>query len=199
MHGSVISGTVANAPAATFKPTASQRCFWPLNKDVQGRNLVSGNGDFVLRDVGFSAENEFMHASALFNGMPDSYGEILNNNNIQTSKSFSWIGAVNRKVDGDGAFFEWDNGHGHASHIWIFENKLFTNVKFLAYKCDNQVKHSAPIVNNKWHVLAVSYSMESRLITMWVDGEREENEDTIKPCADGLDLSPANNVFINHR
>ena len=190
---------MANAPAATFKPTASQRGFWPLNEDVQGRNLVSGNGDFVLRDVGFSTENEFMHAPARFNGMPDSYAEILNNNNIQMTTSFSWIGAVNRKVDGDGALFEWDNGHGYASIIWIFQNKLFTNVKFLADKCDNQVSHSAPIVNNKWHVLAVSYSMESRLITMWVDGEREEKKEAIKSCAEGLDLSPADNVFINRR
>ena len=189
---------MANAPAATFKPTASQLGFWPLNEDVQGRNLVSGNGDFVLRDVGFSTENEFMHGPARFNGMPDSYAEILNNNNIQMTTSFSWIGAITRKVDGEGALFAWDNSVGHASSIWIWGNTLFINVKFPAPTCNNQVWHGAPIVNNKWHVLAVSYSMESRLITMWVDGERKEKQ-VIKECVEGLELSPADNVFINRR
>ena len=190
---------MSNAPAATFKPAASQRGFWPLNEDVQGRNLVSGNGDFVLHDVGFSTENEFMHAPARFNGMPDSYAEILNNNNIQMTTSFSWIGAVNRKVTGDGPLFEWDDGvsGGSATHIWIYGGKLFTNVAFPPNHCLNQVDHGAPIVNNTWHVLAVSYSKESRLITMWVDGEKKEKE--AKPCSEGEELHPAKNVFINRR
>ena len=185
-----------NTPAATFKPTANQRGFWPLNADVQGRNLVSGKGDFVLHDVDFSTDNEFMHAPARFYARDDSYAEILNNNNIQISMSFTWIGAVNRRETGDGALFEWDNGvsGGSVTHIWIFHNTLFTNV---ITQCYNQAHHSAPIVN-KWHVLAVSYSMESGLITLWVDGEREETQ--VNLCSsEGEELRPANNVFINRR
>ena len=127
----------------------------------------------------------------------DSNAEILNNKNIQMSTSFSWIGAVNRKVNGDGALFEWDNSEsgGSVTHIWIYKDTLFTNV--FTQSCDNQVHHGAPIVNNKWHVLAVSYSMESRLITMWVDGEKKETQ--AKPCSEGQELRPANNVFINRR
>ena len=188
---------MSNAAAVTFKLTANQRGFWPLNEDVQGRNLVSGKGDFVLYGVDFSTDNEFMHAPARFDGSYGSYAEILDNDNIQMSKSFSWIGAVNRKVTGDGALFEWDNGvsGGSVTHIWIYRNKLFTNV--FTQSCDNQVFHGAPIVNNKWHVLAVSYSMESGLITMWVDGERKEIQ--ANPCDEGWELYSTDNVFINKR
>ena len=193
---------MSNAPAATFKPTANQRGFWPLNEDVQGRNLVSGKWDFVLHDVDFSTDNEFMHAPARFYGRPDSYAEILNNNSIQMSKSFSWIGAVNRKVNGHGALFEWDNGvsGGSVTHIWVYEDTLFTNVIFPPSpngNCYNQVWHGAPIVNNKWHILAVSYSMVNRLITMWVDGEKKETQ--AKPCSEGAELRTADSVFINRR
>ena len=152
----------------------------------------------MLHDVDFSTDNEFMHAPARFYGRDNSYAEILNNNNIQMSESFTWIGAVNRKATGDGALFEWDNSAlGQGSVIWIYKDTLFTNVKFPPGGCDNQEHHSASIVNNKWHVLAVSYSMESRLITMWVDGEREEKQ--AKPCSQGEELRPADNVFINRR
>ena len=193
---------MSNAPAATFKPTAKERGFWPLNEDVQGRNLVSGKGDFVLHDVEFSTGNEFMHAPARFSSDAGSYAEILNNNKIQMTTSFSWIGAVNTKVTGNGPLFEWDNGvsGGSVTHIWIFDGKLFTSVIFPPKgddNCLNQVHHDTPIVNNKWHVLAVSYSMESRLITMWMDGEKEETQ--AKPCSEGQELRPANNVFINCR
>ena len=195
---------MANAPAATFKPTANQRGFWPLNADVRGRNLVSGKGDFVLYDEDFSTEvNDFMHAPARFDAF--SYAEILDNENIKMSKSFSWIGAVNRKLTGDGPLFEWDNSVSGDSvtHIWIYLDKFFTNVIFPPLlnaedpNCYNQMWHNASIVNNMWHVLAVSYSMESELITTWVDGEK--NEKQVKPCSEGQELRPANNLFINRR
>ena len=193
---------MANAPAATFKPTANQRGFWPLNEDVKGRNLVNEKGDFVLHDVDFSTENDFMHAPARFYKDAGSYAKILDNENIQMSKSFSWIGAVKRKVTGDGALFEWHTGQSgnekHVSHIWIYRGMFFTNVMFTpSGSCDNQVFHDAQIENNKWHVLAVSYSMDSRLITMWVDGEKKEKE--AKLCSEGQELRPADNVFINQR
>ena len=161
---------------------------------------MSGKGDFVLHDVDFSTENDFMHAPARFYKGAGSYAEILGNNNTQMSTGFTWIGAVNRKVTGDGPLFEWDNGvsGGSVTHIWIFGNTLFTNVIFPPKDCLNQVTHGARIMNNKWHVLAVSYSMTSWPdITMWVDGEMEKKQ--AKPCSKGEELLSADNVVINRR
>ena len=184
-------------------PTANQRGFWPLNEDIKGRNLVSGKGDFVLHGVNFSTENDFMHAPARFYKDAGSYAEILDNENIQMSKSFSWIGAVKRKVTGQTEHCL----NGILVNLEMRSMPLtfgFIRVRFLPMSCSHHQDLVITkcgmmylLMNNKWHVLAVSYSMDSGLITMWVDGEKKEKE--AKPCSEGKELRPADNVFINQR
>ena len=93
------------------EPGANQRGFWPLNNAYNGKNLVSGNGDLVLNGVNVeSTTSEWLHALARFTGQAGSFAEIIANEGIKVSGSFSWIGAMKRKAIGDGALFEWDDG-----------------------------------------------------------------------------------------
>ena len=83
-------------PAVQFAPAASQKGFWPLNNQYRGRNLVPGNADFQLSGINLNSEApQWLEAPIHFTGDQDSYAEIVNDDSIAVTRSFSWIGAIN--------------------------------------------------------------------------------------------------------
>ena len=178
-----------------FTPAEHQVSFWPLNSEHKGTNLVGGKGDFALRGVNFNSQSkEWSHPPARFTGQAGSFAEILKNSGIKMSGSFSWIGAVNRKATGDGALFEWDNGNLVGTHVWIYKNKLYTNVLFHP-RCGRNMFHTVPIANNKSYVFAVSFNKQKKLIEMWVNGKKVQR--SAAGCS--MNLMPADNVRISRR
>ena len=74
----------------------------------------------ALNGVNFeSTANEWLHAPARFTGQAGSHAEIIGNEGVKVSGSFSWIGAMSRKATGDGVLFEWDDGSKPGTHISI--------------------------------------------------------------------------------
>ena len=112
---------------------------------------------------------------------------------IQVNRSFSWIGAMNRKATGDGALFEWDNDQIHSTHIWIHQNKFYVNVMFSS-GCNHMQFFSSAVQNNEWHILALSYNADTRKVSMFMKGE---NEEALTTCTG--DLKPATYVRISKR
>ena len=110
------------------------------------------------------------------------------------SGSFSWIGAVNRKTTRDGALFEWDNGSKVGTHIWIWKNKLYVNVIYEP-RCWRNMFYSTTVANDKSYVFAVSFNMDTKMISMWVDGKKEEKSGA--GCSNVL--MPANNARVSKR
>ena len=156
---------------------------------------MSGNGDLTLTRVNFeSSANGWLHAPAQFTGQVGSHAEIIGNEGIKVSGSFSWIGAMSRKATGDGALFEWDDGSKPGTHIWIWKNKLYVNVIYEP-RCYHSMFYNTPVANDKSYVFAVSFNMDTKMISLWVDGKKEEKSGA--GCSNVL--MPANNVRVSKR
>ena len=58
---------------------------------------MPGNADFQLSGINLNSEaGQWRDAPVQFTGDQNSYAEIVNDDSIAVTKSFSWIGAVNR-------------------------------------------------------------------------------------------------------
>ena len=130
---------------------------------------MSGNADLVLHNVSFdTTSGRWLHEPARFTGEGGSYAEI--SDGVQIPESFSWIGALNRKDSSSRTLSQWDVW---AAEIWLMPHGLFV----VAYCEDLKmgvVTHGQTIENDKWYVIAVSYSNDTQNLSVWVDGDKQE-------------------------
>ena len=81
-----------------FRPAFGQIGLWPLNKAWQGKNMIQGNGDFVLNNVAFDTDaGPWKSAPASFSYSRHSSAELMNEPKISVAGSFSWIGSIMKR------------------------------------------------------------------------------------------------------
>ena len=166
---------------------------WPLNEIQQGKNLIDGNSDIKLYNVEYTVDSNFWVSRPVrFSGESDSYGMLMDSTDMAALRSFGWIGAMYREATADFPIFEWDDGLSVLTHIWIYHNALFVNLRVCAY---HTLFSTVPISNHRWYILAVSYDADLMTLSVWVDGEMDQKQ---IPACDG-NLTAPTNVWVNHR
>ena len=151
---------------------------WPLNARHQGRNLIKQKTDIELHDVSFNdRSNEWVSKPAYFSGTPTSFGQFSNVDDVKVSGDFAFIVAVYSEDAGHGPLLEWQTGSQLATHIWLNQAKLSIEIRYI----NNQVqkmKSSTLMSQNQWYTLALSFDSENDKVSMWVNGELEEQQVT---------------------
>ena len=161
-------------PEPSSEVAYNQRGLWVLNDDFEGENLVSDTGDFDLHGVKFSYKNNggWLGNPARFSGKDGSYGEILKSDDVNIAGSFSWIGAIYFTSTQTGPVLEWG-----ASQIWLIRNQFYATI-YSVQNSAEQFAFDSALGNGKWAVLAVSYHNDDGIVTMWVDGVKQEFSST---------------------
>jgi len=171
--------------------------FWPLNRKYKGRNMVNTATDLSVLQVSYDdveVSKMWKSPPARFYKAVGSYADILDNDAIVQKESFSFLASVYRVAVGDGPIFEWDDGKGWATHIWIWQNKFYVNVVFNTCRYQSMF-FNKPVENNKWYTLGISFDAATKKIIMTVNGESVTKQAAY--CTS--DLKTARNAHINRR
>ena len=110
-----------------------------------------------------------------FAGTAGSYAALTLNTPmlLSATTSFSWA-AHFFKENNDGALWGYNSGGTWANHIWIKSNKL--TVQLYVGSCSVGFSSTIPLSSNQWHELALSFDYGTLTMTMWVNGQEEQQQ-----------------------
>ena len=140
--------------------------------------------------------NQWLSPPVYFTGDLGSYGRFIDVADVAISGSFGWIASVYVEEPVHmGPLIEWDDGTEFRTHIWVLGNTFY--VSYIQYGCPPQQQHHTSLVNaNQWYIVAVSYDTDTHVISMWVDGQLEQEE--YLACEGSPPESPTN-AWVNRR
>ena len=159
--------------------------------------MIRGKTDIELYSVSYSdVTNQWLSPPVYFSGDQRSYGRFIDVADVAISGSFGWIASV--YMDDpihDGPLIEWDNGTEFRTHIWVLENTLY--VSYRQHGCPHQQKYDTSSVNaNQWYIMAVSYEAKTHVISIWVDGQLEQE---VYPACEGGSPESPTNAWVSKR
>jgi hypothetical protein len=156
--------------------TAGLIGFWPLTSSYQGKDVTGTAGDIVFNGVTFD------DTSASFAGTDSSWGTLTNTGILDVRYSFTWMAYVSLQSADHGPIFNWSpTRDDYATHIWIGSTLV---ARPMCNGCVNSFEdvaglgliwHTTPMALNQWHRVAVSFTSETGIVKLYVNGIVEQH------------------------